>query len=261
MRLLQRDKEERAKNEKLKRVDKKEKAENKKTADKESVKGTGKTTRKVEGTKGDKAELPKTLVNPPTPVKAVDEESETSDGGRRRSRRVAKAKENADKVDNEVEQDKTAERREGKGKKKLPKKKVKEEEEEEEEEKEEETKEDVNGDVNGKEEDSGQLTIAHAAELEQKAWKPIYLTMTEVEGLLQLIDKLQTWPVAKKCVPSMITDPEGLLEQLQVGETRGCSSTKRWNYKRVLKCRPQTPSAWSERAWRLGMSLRKQLSY
>ena len=49
-----------------------------------------------------------------------------------------------------------------------------------------------------------------------KAWTPIYLSQSEIEGLQELIERLRYWPQAQKEYPTEIGDREELLDRLEV---------------------------------------------
>ena len=53
-------------------------------------------------------------------------------------------------------------------------------------------------------------------EEEKTPWSAVYLTRFEMDGLYKLMQKLRTWPLAKKNVPEKVQDPDKILERLEV---------------------------------------------
>lgn len=154
------------------------------------------------------------------PVQEENKEEDLTDTpGRRRSSRVARneanarqAQENAEK-DNAVKnvskgKEEKADTEELSRKKRTPKKQAKDSE----------GKAEVNGESHDEEGDTGKVVDSSEAneEADKTPWRPVYLTRFEVDGLSKLIERLRTWPQAKKNVPSSIEDPDGLLERLEV---------------------------------------------
>lgn len=144
------------------------------------------------------------------------EDDRTDTPGRRRSSRVARneaiarqAHENAEKESAVKSGNKGKEEKidteELSRKKGTPKKQAKGNE----------AKVEVNGE-NHDEEDDKAVNSSETNEEENTAWRAVYLTRFEVDGLTALIKRLREWPQAKKNVPSEVEDPDGLLERLEV---------------------------------------------
>lgn len=81
-----------------------------------------------------------------------------------------------------------------------------------------EDKAEVNGKNRDEEDDkdTGEDPSEENGEAEKTPWRRVYLTRFEVEGLDALIERLRTWPQATKNVPSVVEDPDGLLDRLEV---------------------------------------------
>lgn len=152
------------------------------------------------------------------------EEEAKETPGRRRSSRVAKNEAIARQTQENEEKEKAAKKEEGEGvnsKKKTTKNS-----------KDDEVKMEINGEHHNEDGENEQVTSekteANEQGDEQKPWCPVFLTRFEVDGLNKLIEKLRTWPQAKKNVPSSLEDPYGLLDTLEVGFAE-------WLWKIVIK--------------------------
>ena len=204
VKVLQRDEEERSRGGDVKAAELKDKASAKTTVSKDSRKFAAK-----------KEPTDFRHVNGDT-TKTADEDSEAPDGRRRRSKRGAKV------TGDDEDGDQADEKNEGKGR---GRRKRKEKAEGEEEGENTEVEDDGEGRVNGEQGGSGELDQKHAHGEEKKAWAPVYLTRMELDGLPRVTERLRTWPPGKKAVPSTITDPEGLLNRLEVGAGEGRDGT------------------------------------
>lgn len=147
------------------------------------------------------------------------EDDTTDTPGRRRSSRVARneaiarqAQENAEKESAVKSGNKGKEEKEDttelSRKKGTPKKQAKGNE----------AKVEVNGENHDEEGDNDKAVDSPETieEGDKTPWRPVYLTRFEVDGLTTLIERLRTWPPAKRNVPSEVEDPDGLLEILEV---------------------------------------------
>ena len=80
-----------------------------------------------------------------------------------------------------------------------------------------EAKVEVNGENHDEEGDNDKaVDSSETIEGDKTPWRPVYLTIFEVDGLTNLIERLRTWPQAKRNVPAEVEDPDGLLERLEV---------------------------------------------
>lgn len=137
------------------------------------------------------------------------EEDPMETPGRRRSSRVARNEAIARQAQESTEKDtESADTEELSRKKGTPKKQAA---------KVSEDKAEVNGKNHDEDDkDTGEDLSEKNEEGEKTPWRRVYLTRFELEGLDALIERLRTWPQATKNVPSVVEDPDGLLDRLEV---------------------------------------------
>ena len=193
VRLLERDIKERGLIETLKKDSREESAENPKKKETLGVKRPVKT----------ESEEKSEETSSPAKKDAAGEDA-AGTPSRRRSRRVAKNEAIARQAQEIKEKEKAVqkeEQSEGDNKKKRTPKKAKHSEE-------------MNGQHH--EENDENENSPEVKEEERTPWSAVYLTRFEMDGLYKLMEKLRTWPLAKKNVPEKVQDPDKILERLEV---------------------------------------------
>ncbi|KAM7446348.1 Lysine-specific demethylase 2A [Porites harrisoni] len=193
VRLLERDIKERGLIETPKKDSRKQSAENPKKKETLGVKRPVKT---------ESEEKSEETSSPAKKDAAAEDASGTP--SRRRSSRVAKNEEIARQAQENKEKEKVVvqkeEESEGDNRKKRTPKKAKHSEE-------------MNGQHH--EENDENENSPEVKEEEKTPWSAVYLTRFEMDGLYKLMQKLRTWPLAKKNVPEKVQDPDKILERLE----------------------------------------------
>lgn len=191
VRLLERDIKERGLIETLKKDSREKSAENPKEKETLGVKKPVKT----------ESEEKSEETSSPAKKDAAGEDA-AGTPSRRRSRRVAKNEAIARQAQEIKEKEKAVqkeEQSEGDNRKKRTPKEAKHSEE-----------------MNGQHHEENDENSPEVKEEERTPWSAVYLTRFEMDGLYKLMEKLRTWPLAKKNVPEKVQDPDKILERLEV---------------------------------------------